>query len=315
MSRIPVMASIAKNTSASRGGGDPGLVEMYRRMMLIRCANGNIAGAGLRKCGVTPATCHAGDEAVTAGAISALADSDYLVSSRLSCGNAALAATDFAALAVRLGGRRRAAQGARAPEIVADALALAAQLRERGENAAVCSIFGDAVLSEAAFTNHLDSAAQGRLPVVLVCENNFCGFGTQFDGPDCQEALFAFAHAHGVPAERVDGGEVLEVYRAASAALDRARSGGGPALVDAVTYRMRNEAGFDRADALALHHPAFWSQRDPVRIARATILAGQKFSAGQLDELDREIGREVAAALRHAGTAGYETARVARAGE
>jgi TPP-dependent pyruvate/acetoin dehydrogenase alpha subunit len=303
------------------------LADLYRRMLLQRrfdeaAALGSGCGgpAGGTEQGL-------GDEAVAAGAISALGGRDYLVSTyrhrvhHLSRGGA----IDFAVL----GARTRAGAIDDPSEFadrklrfvaifgeqhagIAAAIELARSCSHRGAGAAVCCLFGDAALAGDSFVRSLDDAAGSGLPIVFVCENNFCGLGTQFDGPDCQETLYRFAAAHGVVSERVDGGEVEQVYRATVTALARARSGGGPALVDAVTYHLRSEPTFDRQDALRLHHPEFWRQRDPVRIARDALMEMDPAAEKSLREIEREVDRALAGA--HCGRAArtISSARIAR---
>ncbi len=290
------------------------MVELYRRMLLMRrfeeklaafCARGNLQD---------PAPAHAGEEAVGAGAIAALADCDYVVSTYRQQGHYLARGADLAAAAAQSVGRATSVadrRGARRfdrqrrfvaafgppPGGIGVAMELAISCLDRGESAAVCCLFGDAALGADAFARSLALAAERKLPIVFVCENNFCGLGTQFDGPDCQETLFRFAQSHQIPAERVDGGDVREVFRATAAGLGRARSGGGPSLVDAVTYRLRPEPDFDRAAAASLHHPSFWHERDPIQIARIAMVAERTLSEPELDAIERQIEREIDAAL------------------
>jgi TPP-dependent pyruvate/acetoin dehydrogenase alpha subunit len=290
-----------------------GLVELYRRMVLMRRFEEKLAGLSARGDLENFVTSHAGEEAVGAGAIAAASDSDYVVSSYRLQGHylARGGALDAAAQSLVRATGAADAHGARLIDRtrrfvgvsghprdgIGVAMELAISCLDRGESAAVCCLFGDAALAGDGLAKALALAAERKLPIVFVCENNFCGLGTQFDGPDCQEALYEFAGSHEIVAERVDGGEVREVYRATAAALARALSGGGPSLVDAVTYRLREEPDFDRAAAAALHHPRFWHERDPIQIARNAMVAELALSEPELDAIERRIEREVDAAL------------------
>lgn len=288
------MARTAKNPSIPRAAppaGEPGIVELYRRMLLMRRIGEQ----------TSPPPVEAGAEAVAAGAISALSAADHLVATPAHQG-ACLALASH----VR-GGASRAA--------IADAIERGIGLSKGNEPSAILCLIDDGAIAESAFGEYLGRAASLNLPIVFVCENNFCGLGTQFDGPDCQEALYAFARSHGLAAVRVDGCEVLAVYLAVKSALCRARAGGGASLVDAVTYYPRAERGFDRAGAIALHHPHFWHQRDPLEIARAAILTDRALSARRLRDLEREAGRAAAALLAGANAAGDSAAGLRRCGE
>jgi TPP-dependent pyruvate/acetoin dehydrogenase alpha subunit len=307
------------------------LVELYRRMVLMRRFEEKIGAVCERAAGAFAA--HAGAEAVAAGAIAALSDSDYVVSTCWHPGHYLARGGDLAAAAAYLlggepdGAQRRGDQlidrkhrfvgtpGQPAGGLGA-AVELAMACAGRGEPAAVCCLFGDAALGEDEFGKTLRLVSERRLPIVFVCENNFCGLGTQFDGPDCQEALYRFAESCGVAAQRVDGAEVLEVYRAAARASACARSGGGPSLVDAVTYHLREAPDFDRAAAASLHHPGFWRDRDPLRIARNTVIAERRLPGHELDTIERRIEREITRAIviaqRCAGAPRSEPARLRR---
>jgi pyruvate dehydrogenase E1 component subunit alpha len=299
------MAPKPHNHAASRQPRAPreaDLVELYRRMWLMRRCEEKLAGTCARDNLRNGAPLYGGEEAVAAGAIAALWDSDWVVSTYRQQGHylarGGKITADDGRGARQLDRRRRFVRAFGPPR---DGLAAAAELAisclERAECAAVCCLFGDAAIGEDEFAASLRTAAGRGLPLVFVCENNFCGLGTQFDGPDCQEALYAFAQSHNVAAERVDGADVREVYRAAARAAERARAGGGPSLIDAVTYRLRHEPQFDRAAAASLHHPRFWQERDPIQIARAAILAEHTLTAPELDAIERKIECEIDAAI------------------
>jgi TPP-dependent pyruvate/acetoin dehydrogenase alpha subunit len=291
-----------------------GMVELYRPMLLMRRFEEKLAAVCESRSAANSACSYAGEEAVAAGAISALSDLDYVVSTYRQQSHYVARGGELAAAVAKASTRMRCAADGRGAQLLdrkrrftgafgppqgglGVAMELAIACLGRGDTAAVCCLFGDAALGEDAFARSLVLAAERKLPIVFVCENNFCGFGTQFDGPDCQETLYRFAESHQIPAERVDGGEVREVYRATAAALERARSGGGPTLIDAVTYRLRREPGFDRADAVGLHHPSFWHQRDPLRIARDALIAERTLSMRELDAIERRTEHDIDAAL------------------
>jgi pyruvate dehydrogenase E1 component subunit alpha len=330
MAPKPDQHSASHEMRASCGAG---LIELYRRMVLIRRFDEKLAALCERVSPANAMRSHAGEEAVAAGALSALSDSDYVVSTYRQHGHYLVRGGTLAAVAAELVGRALDAVQERGSHLfdlnrrfvgafgeprsgLAAAAGLALSCQIRGEPAAVCCLFGDAALAEDSFHESLSLASAWNLPIVFVCENNFCGLGTQFDGPDCQEALYKFAESHDIAAVRVDGTEVLEVYRATAQALARARSGGGAALVDAVTYRLRAEANFDRGAAANLHHPGFWRQHDPIGIARGAILAENKLSDEELGELERSIESEIdgaiAAALGPGSPVNDNPARLAR---
>jgi pyruvate dehydrogenase E1 component alpha subunit len=115
----------------------------------------------------------------------------------------------------------------------------------RGERACAIAYFGDGATSEGAFHEGANFAAVMKAPVVLFCNNNQWAISTPLDRQTAAETLAAKAAGYGMPAVRVDGGDVLAVYEATREAVARARAGEGPTFVEAVTYRAAPHATAD----------------------------------------------------------------------
>ncbi len=109
--------------------------------------------------------------------------------------------------------------------------------RLRGESACALVFFGDGATSEGAFHEGANFAAVMSAPVVLFCSNNQWAISTPLEAQTRAESLAAKAPGYGMPGVRVDGGDVLAVFETAREAVERARSGGGPTFVEALTYR------------------------------------------------------------------------------
>ena len=107
----------------------------------------------------------------------------------------------------------------------------------RGESACAIVYFGDGATSEGAFHEGANFAAVMRAPVVLFCNNNGWAISTPLEAQTRAETLADKAVGYGMPGIRIDGGDVLAAYEATREALDRARGGGGPTFIEAVTYR------------------------------------------------------------------------------
>ena len=107
----------------------------------------------------------------------------------------------------------------------------------RGENVVAMAFFGDGATSEGAFHEGVNLAAVMNAPAVFVCNNNQWAISTPIEAQTRAEALADKAVGYGIPGVRVDGLDVLAVYEAAREAVERARSGGGPTLIEAVHYR------------------------------------------------------------------------------
>jgi pyruvate dehydrogenase E1 component alpha subunit len=115
----------------------------------------------------------------------------------------------------------------------------------RGDSAAAIAYFGDGATSEGAFHEGANFAAVMQAPLVLFCNNNQWAISTPLSAQTHAETLADKAVGYGMPGVRVDGGDVLAVYEATREAVERARSGGGPTFIEAVTYRAAPHATAD----------------------------------------------------------------------
>ncbi len=119
----------------------------------------------------------------------------------------------------------------------------------RGEPAVAIAYFGDGATSEGAFHEGANFAAVTGAPLVLFCNNNQWAISTPITAQTRAEALVDKAVGYGIPGIRVDGGDVLAVYEATREAVGRARTGGGPTMIEAVTYRAAPHATADDPSA------------------------------------------------------------------
>jgi pyruvate dehydrogenase E1 component alpha subunit len=174
---------------------------------------------------------------------------------------------------------------------IAAGAALSAQYRQSGQ-VAVC-FFGDGTTNIGAFHEALNLAAIWALPVVYVCENNLymeytpIGEVTAVDNPAADRAS-----AYGLDAVLIDGNDVDLVFATASAALARARSGGGPSLIEVQTYRHGGHSRADPGKYRPAEELAAWLARDPIKTHRRKLLdAG--IDAATLDAIDAETEARV----------------------
>ena len=158
----------------------------------------------------------------------------------------------------------------------------------RGEDVVAMAFFGDGATSEGAFHEGLNFAAVMRAPAVFVCNNNQWAISTPLEAQTRSETIADKAIAYGMPGVRVDGLDVLAVYDAAREAVERARAGGGPTLIEAVHYRAAPHATAD-------------DPRAYIDLARVE------------DERARECLGRYEAFLRRAGLLGDELAASTRA--
>src|SRR4051794_5735236 len=128
---------------------------------------------------------------------------------------------------------------------VPHAAGLAWGKRLRGEDRCAIAYFGDGATSEGAFHEGANFAAVMRAPLILFCNNNHWAISTPLEAQTRAETLAAKAAGYGMPGVRVDGGDVLAVYEATREAVERARAGGGPTFIEAVSYRAAPHATAD----------------------------------------------------------------------
>ncbi len=153
---------------------------------------------------------------------------------------------------------------------IAAGAALAFQIQKKS-NVAV-AVFGDGATNIGAFHETLNLAAIWKLPVVFVCDNNVYGEYSRINVTTPIEDLHLRANSYAMPNLKVDGMDIYLVREALQGAIDRARSGGGPTLVEAKTYRF---AGHSRADQ-ALYRPEgeleMWQKRDPIKVTEELLI-------------------------------------------
>ena len=149
---------------------------------------------------------------------------------------------------------------------LATGAALASKLQKAGKVAA--AFFGDGASNQGSFHESVNLAAVLNLPVVYVCENNQFGVGTRFCDASKQPDVAQRAIAYGIPGVAADGMDVCAVYDAARTCVDRARSGGGPSLLEVKTWRFRAHFQGEPASYRTKEEEQNWLKRDPLEIAR-----------------------------------------------
>jgi TPP-dependent pyruvate/acetoin dehydrogenase alpha subunit len=167
----------------------------------------------------------------------------------------------------------------------------------RGTDDAAIAIFGDGSTNIGAFHEALNLAGVFKLPVVFVCENNLYGEYTRINLSTPVEHLADRAASYGLPGLSVDGQDVDAVINAVSTALELARGGDGPTLLEMKTYRYsghsRSDAGTYRPDG----ELDAWKQRDPIDIFRTKLLDSGEATAEQLADLDTRVEQRVKSAV------------------
>ncbi len=181
---------------------------------------------------------------------------------------------------------------------IAAGAAWAAQLRG-GDDVAV-AVFGDGTSNIGAFHEGLNLAAVWRLPVVFVCENNLYGEYSPLASTTAVKDLAERAAGYAMPGEVVDGQDLDAVLGAVGTAVGRARSGGGPTLLEMKTYRYSGHSRSDPASYRPEGELELWLARDPIEIYAERLQAQGVLASDGLDRLTEEVSASVAEAAERA---------------
>lgn len=177
-------------------------------------------------------------------------------------------------------------------------------MRLRGDDAVCVGFLGDGATSHQDFHASMNFAALGKVPCVLICQNNAWAISTPVARQSGSATIADKAAAYGMVSHRIDGNDVAVVYECASDAIAKARHGGGPTFIECLTYRIGPHSSSD--DPSAYRDAAdveAWRKRDPIdRLAKRLRDEGL-VDAQQIDAMIGEIDRELEAALRDAAQA------------
>ncbi len=263
-----------------------------------------------------------GQEAVSAGAVGALEDRDYLTITYRGHGHALARGMPMEAAFGELmgltsgcctgvGGSMHLTDFSRnligsfaiiGPSYsVGVGAAMSAKLR--GTDSVAMSFCGDGSTNIGTFHEALNMASVWRAPIVFVIENNLYGEYSPLADTTAVEDLAERAKAHGMPGVIVDGQDVYAVREAATAAIERARSGAGPTLIEAKTYRYRGHSRTDPAKYRAEGELERWLERDPIELLGARLAADGVLDAAERTALREQIQAEVDDAAERAAQA------------
>ena len=174
--------------------------------------------------------------------------------------------------------------------------------KRRGERRVAMAICGDGATSNGRWHEAINASAIHHLPVVWVVNNNLYAYSTPNPLEFAVRTIAERAAAYGIPGVRVDGANVLDVYAAAAEAVGRARSGGGPTLIESVSLRWRGHAGHDPAKYVPRELlEDYIENKDPVRNFERWMLDRAVVSPGEVEEIQKRVESEF--------EAGYEFAQ------
>jgi pyruvate dehydrogenase E1 component alpha subunit len=175
-----------------------------------------------------------------------------------------------------------------APIPLATGGALSAKLKGSGQ--VVVSFFGEGAVNSGSFHEAINMGTVWDLPVVYVCENNLYATEMAFSRATKNTSVARRAESYGLPGVEVDGQDVIAVHRVAKAAIDRARSGGGPTLIECKTYRyVGHHEGDPGTDYRTRDEVQYWKELDPVTRARKLLIESRMADEAELKAVDQEV--------------------------
>jgi TPP-dependent pyruvate/acetoin dehydrogenase alpha subunit len=253
-----------------------------------------------------------GQEAIAAGACAALRDDDYITSTHRGHGHIIAKGGDMkrmmAELYAKATGYNKAKGGSlhiADPSIgilgangivgagipIATGAALSAKLRKT-DQVTIC-FFGDGATGQGTFHEAINLASTFALPIVYVCENNLYAVGTRTRESRNIEDIADRGTGYGIPGLAIDGNNVVAVYEATKEAVDRARNGEGPTLIECKTYRWRTHFEGEPDTYRPPEEVEAWIKREPIAPYRKQLVEGGVLTEAEADEVEAAILREL----------------------
>lgn len=286
------------------------LLRLYRTMLLGRRFDERLLDMQRQgRIGTFPPI--KGQEAAQLGAVAHLRDSDWLVPSfrettaeiwrGRSLESAIICNNGFSEGAVIAPDHNNFPVSVPVGSQIIHAVGLGWSARYRGKDDIVMTFFGDGATSEGDFHEGLNFGAVFQAPVVFVCQNNQWAISIPVTRQTHSATIAQKAVAYGMPGIRVDGNDILAVYSAAQEATDRARSGGGPTLIECVTYRvMMHTTADDPSRYRTESEVEIWRKRDPLPRFQKYLLDKGVLTVHGEKELESEVLLQIQHAVENA---------------
>ncbi len=300
-------------------------LDMYEKMYLIRAYEEEIYYLFFE--GIMPGTIHqsTGQEACAVGMLYDLRKDDYMATTHRPAGHDLAKGVSLKSMMCEMFGKAEgcckgkggamhtgdftvgamtanAIVGGNLP--IAAGVALAFKMQKK-DNVVVC-FFGDGATNEGAFHEAMNAAATWKLPVIYACENNLYSATTSIkitcnmENPAADRAA-----AYNIPAEVVDGNDVLAVNEAARRAIERARKGEGPTIIELKTYRRCGHSRNDACGYRPKEEEEAWYARDPIALFRNRILEEKVATEAELAAIENRITEEIKEAVEYAKNAPF----------
>jgi len=294
-------------------------LKLFYKMQLIRRFEERVNELYMK--GLIPSTLHLyiGQEAVAVGVCANLKDSDYILSTHRPHGHAIAKGVSISSIMAELYGKADgcckgkggsmhvgdinvgmfpaiAIVGGNLP--IAAGAALAQKMQKNG--GVTVGFFGDGAANEGAWHEAMNAAAIYDLPMVFVCENNLYAASTPFSQTFKVNNVSDRAAGYGMPGVVVDGNDVMAVAETCAEAVDRARRGKGPTLVECKTYRQCGHSRSDPRGYRSREEEQEWLKKDPIPRFEKWLLESKHTSDDNLNQIREKVEKEIDEAIAFA---------------
>lgn len=296
------------------------LLRLYRQMLRIRRSEEKVLELLLQN-KLSSTMCHVsvGQEAVAVGVCDILWPLDYITSTHRGHGHYLARGGPLSGLMAELMGRQGGACRGRGGSMhlvdlsighlgsnaivgghipIATGAALWSAIS--GQPRVTVAFFGDGATTEGVFHESVNFAAVQRLPIVFVVENNHYAMSLPWERSTAQPSIARKADGYGIPGIDLDGQDVLAVRAGAAEAVDRARSGGGPTLLGASTYRFLGHSRADPSTYRDKKEEEHWKERDPLGLARRLLTETWSTTEAAFEAMELDIAAELQEAVEAA---------------
>jgi len=294
-------------------------VEMLRKMLEIRFFEEKVFELYAQN--LVPGTIHlyAGEEAVAVGVCSNLRKDDYITSTHRGHGHCIAKGADLKrTMAEILGKKTGYCKGKGGSMHIADfsigmlgatavvgagipiAVGAGLSIKLRRTDQVVACFFGEGASNQGTFHEGINMASIWKLPVIFVCENNLYAMGTRQSIVMNIENIADRAVAYGIPGGVVDGNDVFAVYEVTEKAVERARKGEGPTLIECKTYRHKGHSRVDPARYRPKEEVEEWLAKDPIKRFKEKLMHARILNEAEIQHIEREVLVEIEEAVKFA---------------
>ncbi len=295
------------------------LLAMYQNMVRIRKCEDKLVELYPTQDMKTPIHLCIGQEAIAVGVCLNLKKSDYIFGTHRSHGHYLAKGGSLGLLMAecygRIDGCSKGKGGSMhlvAPEVgimgnsaivgggISHAVGAALAIVLQKKKDVSVTFFGDGAVDTGAFHESLNFASLKKLPVVFVCENNFYATNSPLLSRQPLDNIYKRAAVYGIPGIRVDGNDIIKVFQVAKKAIDLARRGGGPTLIECRTYRWMQHVG-PKPDFEMGCRPKkeldCWMKKCPIKRFKAFLISKKIATKEQLQEIDKNLDKEMEEAV------------------